>query len=344
MARQVRIEYAGAAYHVMGRGNQGRAIYADDRDRQRWLETLGEACEQTGWRIHAYVMMGNHYHLLLETPEANLVAGMKWLQSTYTQRYNGRHKVFGHLFQGRYKALVVDGQEGNYWGVVSTYIHLNPARAKLISVGQERLSRYRWSSYPFYLKGVLPRPGWLVTGRVMGNLGLGPEEREGYAAYMEGRVIEWGIKAGRTALNEQWKRIRRGWYLGDDGFRGRMLKYVKETLGKGRPTTYSGEAKRAHGQEDARRLLGLGLAALKVGDRQLQDGAKGMPEKQALAWWLCQKTTVARRWVCERLGMGDESRVSKAIRRMKEGRDRGLAKLRERLEKTEKEANSFANE
>ena len=70
----------------MGRGNQGRAIYADDRDRKRWLETLGEACEQTGWRIHAYVMMGNHYHLLLETPEANLVAGMKWLQSTYTQR------------------------------------------------------------------------------------------------------------------------------------------------------------------------------------------------------------------------------------------------------------------
>ena len=340
----MRIAYAGAAYHVMGRGHQGRAIYADDRDRKRWLETLGEACEQTGWRIHAYVMMDNHYHLLLETPEANLVAGMKWLQSTYTQRYNGRHKIFGHLFQGRYKALVVDGQEGNYFGVVSTYIHLNPARAKLISVGQERLSRYRWSSYPFYLKGVLQRPGWLVTGRVMGNLGLGPEERDRYEAYMEGRVIELGIKAGRTALNEQWKRIRRGWYLGDDGFRGRMLKYVKEKLGKGRPTSYSGEAKRAHGQAEAQRLLGLGLAALKVGDRQLQDGAKGMPEKQALAWWLCQKTTVARRWVCERLGMGDESRVSKAIRRMKEGRDRGLAKLKERLEKTEKEANSFANE
>jgi uncharacterized protein YaeQ len=115
-------------------------------------------------------------------------------------------------------------------------------------------------------------------------------------------------------------------------------------LGKGRPTTYSGEAKRAHGQEEAQRLLGLGLAALKVGDRQLQDGAKGMREKQALAWWLCQKTTVARRWVCERLGMGDESRVSQAIRRMKEGRDRGLAKLKERLEKTGKEANRFANE
>jgi REP element-mobilizing transposase RayT len=130
----------------MARGNQGGRIYADDQDRKLWLETLAEACEKTGWRIHAYVMMGNHYHLLLETPEANLVAGMKWLQSTYTQRFNSRHKVFGHLFQGRYKALIVDGQEGDYFGVVSTYIHLNAARAKLIRIGRERLSRYRWSS------------------------------------------------------------------------------------------------------------------------------------------------------------------------------------------------------
>jgi len=83
MARKIRIEYAGAAYHVMARGNQGRDIYADERDRKLWLATLGEACEKTGWRIHAWVMMNNHYHLLLETPEANLVAGMKWLQGTY---------------------------------------------------------------------------------------------------------------------------------------------------------------------------------------------------------------------------------------------------------------------
>jgi REP element-mobilizing transposase RayT len=148
MARQPRIEYAGAAYHVMARGNQGRAIYADDRDRQRWIETLEQACERTGWGIHAYVMMGNHYHLLVQTPEGNLAAGMKWLQSTYTQRYNSRHKVFGHLFQGRYKALVVDGRQGNYFGVVSTYIHLNPARANMILIGKQRLSSYKWSSYP----------------------------------------------------------------------------------------------------------------------------------------------------------------------------------------------------
>jgi REP element-mobilizing transposase RayT len=90
----------------MARRNQGRDIYADDRDRKLWLEMLGEACEKTGWRIHAWVMMNNHYHLLPKPPEANLVVGMKWLQGTYTQRYNSRPEIFGHLFQGRYKAVV----------------------------------------------------------------------------------------------------------------------------------------------------------------------------------------------------------------------------------------------
>src|SRR6266853_860196 len=156
MARAIRLQYAGAVYHVMARGNQGDPIFRDVQDRRVWLETLGEACQKTGWRIHAYVLMGNHYHLLLETPEANLVEGMKWLQGAYTQRHNTRHKVRGHLFQGRYKAVVVDGEEEPYFQVASTYIHLNPARAKLIRIGEERLSVYVWSSYPFYLRGAGP--------------------------------------------------------------------------------------------------------------------------------------------------------------------------------------------
>src|ERR1700677_3259979 len=129
----------------MARGNQGRGIYANDQDRELWLQTLAAACEQTGWRVHAYVLLPNHYHLLVETPEANLVAGMKWLQSTYTQRYNARHKVFGHLFQGRYKALVVDAADGNYFVMVSTYIHLNPVRAGLLEIGKDSLMDYPWS-------------------------------------------------------------------------------------------------------------------------------------------------------------------------------------------------------
>jgi putative transposase len=339
MARMIRIEYAGATYHVMGRGNQGKAIYADDEDRRRWLETVGEVCEKTGWWIYAYVLMNNHFHLLLETPEGNLVAGMKWLQGTYTQRYNGRHRVFGHLFQGRYKALVVDGQEGNYLGVVSTYIHLNPARAHLIRMGREPLGQYRWSSYPFYLRSKGRRPWWLATEKVMGNLGLKPDDGDGYEAYLEGRVLELGDREGRRQLNETWRGIRRGWYLGDEGFRGRMLKYVQQTLAKGRWGTYSGQAKREHGEAEAERLLAKGMEVLGLGWEALEGGAKGMAAKQVLAWWISERTTVSRRWASERLSMGDESRVTQAIRRVKAGGDRELGALRARLERAEEDQN-----
>jgi REP element-mobilizing transposase RayT len=99
MARKLRVEYPGAIYHVMNRGDQREPIFRDDKDRQWFIHTLSEACGKTGGWIYAYVLMNNHFHLLLETPEGNLVAGMKWLQSTYTQRYNSRHRVFGHLFK-----------------------------------------------------------------------------------------------------------------------------------------------------------------------------------------------------------------------------------------------------
>ena len=338
MARQIRIEYAGATYHLLVRGNHGHAIYGDDQDRKLWLEALGEVCEKTGWRVHAYVMMGNHYHLLLETPEANLVAGMKWFQGAYTQRYNSRHRVFGHLFQGRYKALVVDGEVGGYFGVVSTYIHLNPARAKLIRIGEERLARYRWSSYPSYVKAGGRRPPWLETGRVLGNLGFKAGEADGYETYVEGRGLELGIKSGRKALNEEWEMIRRGWYMGGDGFRGRLLKRVKEGLSKGRSGSYHGEAKQAHGEAEAERLLEAGMGVLGGHAGQVAKTGKGTAEKKALAGWLRQRTTAGRQWVCERLCMGEVSAVTRAMGIFKSGRDAKVERMKKKLEELSGEA------
>jgi len=132
MARRPRIEFAGAFYHVTSRGDHGEAVYQDDEDRKRFLTCIGEVCGRTGWRIYAFVLMTNHYHLLLETPEPNLVAGMKWLQGTYTQRFNRRHNLGGHLFQGRYKALVIEDEESGYFLQISSYIYLNPIRAGLV--------------------------------------------------------------------------------------------------------------------------------------------------------------------------------------------------------------------
>ena len=114
MARKLRIQYPGAIYHVMNRGDRREAIFEDDEDRQRLLKALTEACEKTGWQVHAYCLMRNHFHLVIETPQPNLVAGMKWLLGTYTSRFNRRHKEFGHLFSGRYKALIVDGSGNGY--------------------------------------------------------------------------------------------------------------------------------------------------------------------------------------------------------------------------------------
>jgi len=150
MPRALRIEYPDAIYHVMSRGDHREPIFGDDADRKRFVETLGEACAKTDWQVHAYCLMGNHFHLVMETPNANLVAGMRWLLSTYTARFNRRHKLFGHLFSGRYKSLIVDGEKDSYLQTVCDYVHLNPARARLLRP-EQRLSQYPWSSWPAYL-------------------------------------------------------------------------------------------------------------------------------------------------------------------------------------------------
>ncbi len=170
MARTIRIQYPGALYHVMCRGDRREAIFEGDGDREVFLETLGEVCGRTGFVIHAYVLMGNHYHLLLETPEGNLVAGMKWFQGTYTQRYNSRNRKTGHLFQGRYKAVPVESEGGSF-ARVATYIHLNPARAGLVDLATGSLADWRWSSYPAYI-GLAKRPEWLGRERLLSACGV----------------------------------------------------------------------------------------------------------------------------------------------------------------------------
>lgn len=333
MPRAVRIEYAGAVYHVMARGNQGQRVCVDDTDREMWRSTLGEACVRTGWRIHAWVLMGNHYHLLLETPEANLVNGMKWLQGTYTQRYNARHRKRGHLFQGRYRAVPLAADEPEYFQVVSSYIHLNPARAKLIRVGEEKLWEYRWSSYPGYVRRAEAEEGWLVRGRVMGSVGLRPGDWKGYEAYMEGRVLELGTKDRRRELEAQWREVRRGWYLGGSEFRLGLLERIKGVIAGHRSESYSGQAKREHGEAAAERMLDEGLRKLGLRPEALPALAKGRMEKQVLAWWLCQHTTVPRRWVSERLAMGHISRVTQAVRAVPQRRDACIVEWRNKLSK-----------
>jgi putative transposase len=152
MVRKVRVEYEGAIYHVMNRGDRQEPIYLDERDAREFEKTLGEVCERTEWEVHAYCLMTNHFHLVVETPSANLVAGMKWFLGTYTSRFNRRHRHFGHLFIGRYKSLIVDGRGNEYLRTVCSYVHLNPSRAGLVGKAAP-LRSYPWSSFGKILKG-----------------------------------------------------------------------------------------------------------------------------------------------------------------------------------------------
>ncbi|MFC1869158.1 transposase [Thermodesulfobacteriota bacterium] len=164
MARPLRITYPGAFYHITSRGNEQKAIFKSKRDRERFLEYLESASQRYDALIHAYVLMDNHYHLLLETPSGNLPQIMRHINGAYTTYFNTKRGRFGHLFQGRYKAILVDIDE--YAKELSRYIHLNPVRAKVVETPEE----YKWSSYQFYIGKTKP-PDWLCRNFVLRYFG-----------------------------------------------------------------------------------------------------------------------------------------------------------------------------
>lgn len=198
VARSIRIEYSGAFYHVMARGNRRERIFRDDTDRRFFCQTLGEACERTGWRVHAWVLMNNHYHLMLETPEANLVVGMKWLQNTYTRRFNSRHRLWGRLFGDRYKAVLSEGGSGHYYCSLMDYIHLNPVRVGLVRMAQGQSVRdYAWSSVAAgYGVPASQRAPWLAApeGLAMAQCADTAAGRRRFVAHLDERAQEEGSR------------------------------------------------------------------------------------------------------------------------------------------------------
>jgi REP element-mobilizing transposase RayT len=301
MARKLRLEYPGAIYHVMNRGDRREAIFRDDEDRKLFLETLGQACEKTGWQIHAWCLMPNHFHLVIETPRGNLVAGMKWFLGAYTGRFNRRHKLFGHLFSGRYKALIVDGSGSGYLKTVCDYVHLNPARARLLGA-HGKLASFAWSSFGYYLKRPGRRPRWLRVSRLLGEHGILRDSKEGRREF--GRRMELNRLA--EIAPEGLKPVRRGWCLGDKSFRKQLLAQMKEQVGE----HHYGEERAEAEQERAERLVREGLKRLKWKEADLAARPKGDPEKVKLALRLRAETAVTIKWIAERLQMGGWTHVN----------------------------------
>ena len=160
MSRPLRLEFAGALYHVTSRGNERKAIYLDEADFRNFLELVGQVCERHNWVVHAYCLMTNHYHLLVETPDANLSLGMRQLNGVYTQLFNRSHKRVGHLIQGRYKAILV--QKDSHLLEVSRYIVLNPVRAGMV----DNCIEWPWSSYVFTC-ALQQAPEWLAVDQLL---------------------------------------------------------------------------------------------------------------------------------------------------------------------------------
>jgi REP element-mobilizing transposase RayT len=305
MARKVRIQYTGAVYHVLNRGDRREAIFHDDPDRRRFVETLGEACVKTGWQVHAYCLMANHFHLVVETPQANLVAGMKWFLGTYTSRFNHRHKLSGHLFSGRYKALVVDSTTPGYLKTVCDYVHLNPVRAKLLRT-VEPLRTYAWSSFADYLNRAARRPAWLRVDRLLGEHGIPKDSPAGR------RMFEQRLEERRRAADppEAWAPVRRGWFLGEEAFRKELLAQVSEQRG---PHHYGAELQEGEAVR-AERLVKEELARRKWSEEKLGQRPKTDRQKTSIALRLRRETTMTLAWIARRLRMGSLNTLKNTLR------------------------------
>jgi len=211
MSRPLRIEYAEAVYHVTSRGNARRSIFKDDKDRWMLLDILEEVNDRYHWFCHAYCLMNNHYHLVIETPEGNLSKGMRQLNGIYTMRFNRRHGSVGHIFQGRYKAILV--QKESHLLEVCRYVVLNPLRAKAVEVPE----RWRWSSYRA-TAGIERAHPCLTIDWILGQ--FGSKRRTAHKRYRA--FVMDGIRGHRI-----WDGVKGQSILGDEDFVSRLIDYAK---------------------------------------------------------------------------------------------------------------------
>jgi putative transposase len=258
--------------------------------------------------LHAFVVMRNHYHLAVETPEGNLVAGMQWLQATFANRFNRLRGERGHLFQGRYKCLVVE--EGAALGLVCDYIHLNPVRAGVVPV--ERLADYRHASY-WYLRRPRERPDFLHPETALAEANGLRDDRRGWQAYTD--HLAWQAAEGPAGKNRTYVSVSQGWALGSREFRMGLVKdhaLAAETRAWEREGAK--EIKAARWEE----LLQRALKVLGRTENELTQGPKSAVWKVGVAAYLKERTQVSNPWLAERLGFGRAmyaSRLVSALRR-----------------------------
>ena len=314
MARPIRVQYEGALYHVMSRGNNRQAIALDDLDFKKRLHWYQRTVETYGWQLHAFVIMTNHDHLFFETPQANLAVGMQYLNGSYTSYFNRRHKRkrAGHLFQGRYKAQVVDNQ--GYYVEVSRYIHLNPVRAKIV----DHPTTYPWSSYPGYLR-LSKRLPWMTYDRVLTEFGRreSPSRRSAYKRFVESTIA--------TKVQSPFDEAVGGLALGSDHFVTQITGMIDRFWSK--PDLQIPLALKARPSLD--QIVTAVCGEFGVGPDRFQEGTRSDNACRCVAAYLGRsRYGYSGRQVAQALGYRSGSSVTEAVRRFVATRGRLAKKLR----------------
>ena len=295
MARPLRLEFPAALYHLTARGNARADIFTDDDDRALFVDLLGKEIRQQGWHCYAYCLMDNHYHLLIETPQANLVAGMRRLNGVYTQAFNRRHRRVGHVFQGRYKSIVVD--KDSYALELSRYIVLNPVRARLV----RRAANWTWSSYRA-TAGEAAAPDWLDAAWVLKQFG-GSDPRGAYERFvMQGK--------GQAS---PWENLRGQIWLGNASFLQRMQK-----LAEGEPAANVPKRQRHPARLTAAAITELVLSSYGVKNEKTLRGRAHQEAFQAWAYLLRRAANLPLQTVADRCQVSP-SRISKIQRVVETG-------------------------
>lgn len=314
MARPLRIEYEGALYHITSRGNERNPIYRDEEDYGRFLEILSELPRRYGVIIHGYVLMVNHYHLLVETPRGNITKAMHYLNTTYTGYFNKRYRRVGHLFQGRYKGFLIEKER--YLLSVSRYVHLNPVRAGII----QRPEEYKWSSYREYI-GKAKKKGWLTCDWILGQY-----SREGVKAR---RLYKAFTEEGLTLKENPFSALRAGLILGDEAFMEKIREKIK--IEKHREIPESRRLAKAITYED---VLTVVARVLKVSEQRIKEAGRRDNTARKISFYLLRRYTDKRNEEIARyFGIGYTA-VSQAVSRLKKemAEDKRLKKTVESLE------------
>ena len=301
MARKLRLEFPGACYHVLNRGNYRADLFATEGARRAFEQCLFEACTKSKWLLHAYVLMRNHYHLAIETPEGNLVAGMQWLQATFANKFNRLRGEHGHLFQGRYKSLLVE--EGEALGQVCHYLHLNPVRAGALPV--EELAQHRHSSYWFLQR---KRPTCLSMTTALAEAGGLTDTRAGWRRYQD--YLAWQAASGPAGRNQAYASLSRGWALGSKEFKAALVN--DHALAAHTRAWETSGAKEVRAVQWRTALI-RGLRALQRSQTEIEATAKSASWKLALAEWMKTTTQATNGWLSENLQMGAPAALSRNL-------------------------------